>query len=70
MPVYQEEGGLFSIELQAPFNYLDELAHIHVIRYKEFGLVQDQQLLLNLILPYNHWDLGGVLLLVQSSEAA
>lgn len=54
---------MVSIELQAPSNYLDELAHIHVIRYKELGLVQDGQLLLTLVSLYNHWDLGGVLLL-------
>ena len=41
---HQEEEGLVSIELQAPSNYLDELAHIHVIRYKELGLVQDWQI--------------------------
>ena len=55
---HQEEEGLVSIELQAPSNYLDELAHIHVIRYKELGLVQDGQLLLTLVSLYNHLQTG------------
>ena len=62
VPIHQEEEGLVSIELQAPSDYLDELAHVHVVRHQELGLVQDGQLLLPLVSLYNHWDLGGVLL--------
>ena len=62
VPIHQEEEGLVSIELQALSNYLDELAHVHVIRYQELGLVQDRQLLLPLASLYNPWDLDGVLL--------
>ena len=78
VPIHQEEEGLVSIELQVPFNFLDELAHVHVVRYKELGLVQDRQLLLPLASLYNPWDLDGVLLpdeqdifhSVKSSDAA
>jgi hypothetical protein len=62
VPIHQEEEGLVSIELQAPSDYLDELAHVHMIRHQELGLVQGGQLLLPLVSLYNHWDLGGVLL--------
>lgn len=38
----KERGG------QIP-DYLDELAHVHVVRHQELGLVQDGQLLLPLV---------------------
>lgn len=50
---------MVSTELQVPSKYLGEFAHIHVIKYKELGLVQDGQLLLILVSIYN----GGVLFL-------
>lgn len=50
------------MELQAPCHYLDDFPHADIARHKELGFVQGRKLLLNLVLPCYHWDLGRMLL--------
>lgn len=45
-----------------PSSYLDKLAQVDAIRYKELGFVPDRQLPLTLVWLYYPQDLGGVLL--------
>lgn len=59
--VHQQEEGLRGVQLQAAPDYLDQLAHVDVVRDQELGLVQDWQLLLTLVALYDHRDLAGVL---------
>lgn len=40
-------------------DYLDQLAHVDVVRDQELGLVQDWQLLLTLVALYDHLGTGG-----------
>lgn len=54
VPVHQQEEGLVGVELQAPPDDFDELAHVHVVGYKELGFIQDRKLLLTLVSFYYH----------------
>lgn len=45
-----------------PSSYLDKLAQVDAIRYKELGFVPDRQLPLTLVWLYYPQDLGGALL--------
>lgn len=39
-------------------DYLDQLAHVDMVRDQELGLVQDWQLLLTLVALYDHLGTG------------
>lgn len=64
--VHQQKEGLVRVQLQAPPNDLDELAHVNVVWYQELGLVQDGQLFLSFIPLNDDRDLVRVLLSDQS----
>lgn len=59
--VHQEEESLLGLSCVSS-SYLDQLAQVDVIRYKELGFVSDRQLPLTLVWLYHPQDLRGVLL--------